>query len=269
MNDKHTWKVLEIFGSIVDREILITSFVDDVLGYENKDDSSLVYFDNVSKKYLEDYIQSNSNIKKWQWSEIVEKNWMENCRDFFKPIIIKDKVYISTVWDEDEKNNMIDIKINPALAFGTGHHETTYMMIEAMLDFDFKEKSVLDIGTGSGILSILSKRLGSNRILAIDNDPLTENNFIENLKFNHIDDVEFKIADCTSFIDYNFDIILANINRSVIVDIIPNLTSSNTLVFLSGILNSDEDLISDLLNQYNRKIQKIYRKNKWSCIVIK
>ena len=82
-------------------------------------------------------------------------------------------------------------------------------------------------------------------------------------------EIEFKIADCTSFIDYNFDIVLANINRSVIVDIIPNLSSSNTLVFLSGILNSDEDLISDLLNQYNRKIQKIYRKNKWSCIVIK
>ena len=60
---------------------------------------------------------------------------MQNCHDFFKPIRIKDKVYVSTIWDEDEKNDLINIKINPALAFGTGHHETTYMMIQAILQF--------------------------------------------------------------------------------------------------------------------------------------
>jgi len=269
MNNKHIWQTLEIFGSIVDRELFIASFSDDMLGCENKDDSSIIYFDGIQKKYLEEYIKFNTNIENWEWSEIVEKNWMQNYYDFFKPIIIKDKVYISTIWDKDETDSLIDIKINPALAFGTGHHETTYMMIEAMLEFNFKGKSILDIGTGSGILSIFSRKLGSDYIVAIDNDYLTENNFNENLKLNNIDNVEFKIEDSIFFDNYNFDIVLANINRSVIEKIIPKFLSSNKLIFLSGILNSDEHLIIDLLEKHNWNVFKIYRKNNWSCIVVK
>ena len=202
------WSALTIFGKENHRDIFTAHIEDYMLGCEHGVESSTLYFNKDDITQVNLMLNNLEYINNWHWSEVEEENWNKKCTDFFKPIIIDERIEIIPYW-ENSRSQYLSIKINPALAFGTGHHETTYMMIEAMLDFDFKNKSVLDIGTGSGILSILSKQLGSNHILAIDNDHLTENNFIENLEFNHINDVEFKIADCTSFIDYNFDFMCA------------------------------------------------------------
>ena len=175
MKLNNNWDSLEIFGLERNREIFISLIENDISGIQNNSNSSIIYFNSVN---VDDFnkVLENSCIDKWQWSNVKEENWVQNSKDFFKPIIIENKVQIIPQWEKVNQDYM-NIKINPALAFGTGHHETTYMMIESMLKYNLKNKTIFDIGTGSGILSILASKMGAEKIYAIDNDSLTFNNF--------------------------------------------------------------------------------------------
>ena len=265
--NNQNWHSLEIFGSQKNREIFITYIEDIIFGVDNKSDSSLLYFDKDCYGEINSYLDNSSFISKWEWSIIEEKNWNETCKDFFQPIVINNKVRILPSWINCNNDNL-DIIINPSLAFGTGHHETTYMMIESILSYDFNNKSVLDIGTGSGILSILAKKLGAKSIYAIDNDILTHNNFFENLALNNINDIKFKIKDCFDILDFNYDFIFANINLNILKKLIPRLESTGTILIISGILDSDEKVLTDIFTSSNKTIENIYRKNEWLCFVI-
>ena len=265
--NNQNWYSLEIFGSQKSREIFITYIEDIITGVNNKSDSSLLYFDKIYYEEINLNLDSSSFINKWEWSVIEEQNWNEACKDFFQPVVINNKVRILPSWINCDNDNL-DIIINPSLAFGTGHHETTYMMIESILSYDFNDKSVLDIGTGSGILSILAKKLGAKSIYAIDNDILTHNNFFENLALNNINDINFEIKDCFDIIDFNYDFIFANINFNILKELIPRLESMGTILIISGILKSDEKVLTDVLQNNNKKIKNIYRKNEWLCFVI-
>ena len=265
--NNQNWHSLEIFGSQKNREIFITYIEDIISGVNNKTDSSLLYFDKIYYEEINFNLDNSSFISKWEWSVIEEENWNEACKDFFQPVVINNKVRILPSWINCNNDNL-DIIINPSLAFGTGHHETTYMMIKSILSYDFNNKSVLDIGTGSGILSILAKKLGAKSIYAIDNDILTHNNFFENLALNNINDIKFKIKDCFDILDFNYDFIFANINLNILKKLIPRLESTGTILIISGILDSDEKVLTDIFKSSNKTIKNIYRKNEWLCFVI-
>ena len=153
--NNQNWYSLEIFGSKENREIFITYLEDIIAGVNDKDNSSLLYFDKVYYEKVNYGLDNSSFIDGYEWSVIKEENWNKACKDFFQPVIINDELWILPSWANYD-NDKLNIRINPALAFGTGHHETTYMMIKSMLCYDFNNKSVFDIGTGSGILSIFS-----------------------------------------------------------------------------------------------------------------
>ena len=267
--NNHIWQSLEIFGDDKDREFF-TSFINDMLiGVEIKDSSTVLFFENITKTEIDKILTDQDKIQNWEWSRIKEKNWNQACKDFFKPIIINDKIKILPYWEE-QSQNYLNIIINPALAFGTGHHETTYMMIKAMLEFNINNKSILDIGTGSGILSILAKKKGASQVVAIDNDSLTYNNFYENINLNNMQkkDIDFHIMDCFDINDFNYDLIFANINLGVLEKLIPKINKVKGSLIISGILDTDEKSIIDLLNQNNKKINKKYKRNEWLCFVI-
>jgi len=265
--NNQNWHSLEIFGSQENREIFITYIEDIIFGVDNKSDSSLLYLDKDCYREINSYLDSSSFISKWEWSVVEEENWNESCKDFFQPVVINNKVRILPSWINCNNDNL-DIIINPSLAFGTGHHETTYMMIESILSYDFNNKSVLDIGAGSGILSILAKKLGAKSIYAIDNDILTHNNFFENLALNNIDDIKFEIKDCFDILDFNYDFIFANINLNILKKLIPRLESTGTILIISGILDSDEKVLTDIFKSNNKTIKNIHRKNEWLCFII-
>ena len=265
--NNQSWHTLEIFGTTKNRKILISYLENSMVGCENRFNSSIIYFDKINKNVMDQKIKDISCIDKWSWSKTEEKNWNQKCKDFFQPVIIKNKVEILPYWKKND-DKYLSIKLNPALAFGTGHHETTYMMLDAMLEFDFRNKSVFDIGTGSGILSILAKKLGANFIRAIDNDPLTYNNFYENLELNDVDDIQFEIKDCFDVNQFNFDYIFANINLNILLDLIPLIKSPGTIMIISGILSSDETVIVNAIKKYEKTIKDIYKKNEWLCLVI-
>ena len=264
--DKKSWGILKIQGNQLDRDICVSLLNNFMLGSEDKNNSTMIYFDNKNFSEIESFLNHQKIITDWSWSKIKEKNWNANCKDFFKPILINNQVEVIPEW-EKSNTDYLTIKINPALAFGTGHHETTYMMIQAILDLDINNKSILDVGTGSGILSILLYKMGNKKIFAIDNDHLVESNFYENLQLNNIESINFEIADCLKLDKVEYDVILANINREIIIELLSSFKKTKSLIILSGILIDDFKLIETALLNNNKSITKKYTRNEWMCII--
>jgi ribosomal protein L11 methyltransferase len=147
-----------------------------------------------------------------------QKNWNEVWESNFKPITIADKIYVRATFHEAKPEFKYEIVIDPKMAFGTGHHQTTAMVLQLMLENDFSNKQVLDMGCGTGILAIMASKLGAAQITAIDYDPVCYESTIENAQLNNINNI---IALCGSkevIADAQYDIILANINRNILLD---------------------------------------------------
>lgn len=260
-----SWDVLTIFSDEFKRELFIPFLEDYHCGVHDMDFSSEIFFINPDKQHIEKIIKENSNINKWDWSTIQKENWNESWKPFFKNISIDNKVKIIPSWgNNDLKSSEIIIKIEPGMAFGTGHHETTFMMIQSMLKYVSYNSSVLDIGCGSGILSILSNKLGSKKILAIDNDCDVIENFKYNLSLNNCL-AELSIENCLTIKDFNYNVILANINKHILLDLLP-LILSDGIIILSGILIDDIEDFKEILNKFT--IIETIKKNEWACIVI-
>ncbi len=156
------------------------------------------------------------------------------------------------------------------MSFGTGHHATTYMMLQQMKEIDFENKSVLDFGTGTGILAILAEKLGAKEILAIDNDECCIENSIENVQSNCCSKISIE-KKYTPKSDQKFDIILANINKNVILENIHLLTSQlneKGIILMSGLLESDEMELTQSLLKFNFVVTKSLKKLNWICLVI-
>ncbi|WP_295674600.1 50S ribosomal protein L11 methyltransferase [uncultured Mucilaginibacter sp.] len=149
---------------------------------------------------------------------IPQKNWNEVWESNFEPIAIGDRIFVRATFHHPRPEFPYEIVIDPKMAFGTGHHQTTSMMLEWILETDFAGKKVLDMGCGTGILAIMAAKLGAGEITAIDYDPVCFDSTIENAKFNGVNNI---IALCGSkevIPDEQFDIILANINRNILLD---------------------------------------------------
>ena len=268
MNKNNFWMALTIQGDKLHREIA-TSFIEQKsLGILNSAIETIIYFKDVNKEEIENIVRLKSNINIFKWKKIIKEDWSANWKPFFKKITINNIVEIIPSWKKSNlDNNKITIKIDPGMAFGTGHHETTEMMIKAMLNFHKKNMSVLDLGTGSGILSILAYKLKSKMVLAVDNDPEIIDNFNKNIKLNDAK-AKLKIENCLNMKEYNFDLVLANINKSVLLQLLP-IINNNNIIILSGFLKSDFDEIKKIINKAGCRIIKKYNKREWLCFVIK
>ena len=260
---------LIIEGDDLSREIVTSYLEKKSSGILNLSASTTIYFQNTNQKEIENIIKTKSNIEKFEWKKVYKEDWTANWKPFFKKKNINNEVEIIPSWENSDSNSdMIVIKIDPGMAFGTGHHETTEMMIEAMLEFYKNSMSVLDLGTGSGILSILAYKLKSKKIIAIDNDSEIKNNFKENMKLNNAK-VELKIKSCLNMKDFNFDLVLANINKNVLIKFLSKLKRRNNIIILSGFLKSDYKDIFNIISQIGYEVVKKYNKKEWLCLVIK
>lgn len=210
-----------------------------------------------------DFTIEETEIKGEDWN----KEWEQN---YFKPIQISDKLLIRSSFHDDFSPSEIVIIIDPKMAFGTGHHATTAGMSRMLLEEDLKSKTVIDMGTGTGILSILAKKLGADEITGIDIDEFAIENAIENGKLNDVN-IEWKVGDDKVLKDLNpADIFLANINLNVITD---NLTKyidklkKGGKIFLSGFLTSDREKILETASKNNLKFLKESEENNWMVMV--
>lgn len=159
-------------------------------------------------------------------SLVPQKNWNEIWESNFQPITIRDQIFVRATFHQSRADFPYEIVIDPKMAFGTGHHHTTALMLEWMLETGFVEKSVLDMGCGTGILAIMAAKLGAANVTAIDYDPVCYESTLENAALNGIGNI---IALCGSdevIPNRQFDIILANINRNILLAQMPRYSQA-------------------------------------------
>lgn len=195
-------------------------------------------------------------------------NWNQIWEEGFQPVCIGNFVAVRANFHPPFQNVEHEIIITPKMSFGTGHHATTYLMMEAMRDIDFSGKKVLDFGTGTGILAILAEKLGAETIMAIDVDDWSIENATENSRENGCNKIKLVQQDnCKT--DKLFDVILANINKNVILDNFENLViqlKPGGIILLSGLLATDEEDILAEMKRFNVNHDKTETREKWILI---
>lgn len=228
--------------------------------------------ENFSEEILNAIIETipNSKTISYTFSSIPDRNWNEEWESSFEPVIISDKVVIRAPFHEQFQNCKYELIIEPKMSFGTGHHPTTTLMVEMMLELKLEEKELLDMGCGSGVLAILAYKMNARKILAVDFDEWAYENTIENCERNNSTSIEVIKGNVNAIKSRKFDIILANINRNILLaDTISyvNCLNKNGYILQSGFLNEDEKLLIQNAELSGLKHIKTNQKEKWSAIL--
>jgi ribosomal protein L11 methyltransferase len=203
-------------------------------------------------------------------NSIPYKNWNEVWESNFEPLEISNQCYVRATFHKARPEFKHEIVIDPKMAFGTGHHQTTAMMMQWMLEEDFSGKSVLDMGCGTGILAILASKLGASNLVAIDYDPVCFESTKENTSLNNSENI---LAICGSkevIPQQKFDIILANINRNILLDQLDRYAEAleeNGLIFLSGFYeDGDLGIISEKAATLNLRYVGHKTDKSWAAV---
>lgn len=183
----------------------------------------------------------------YEITEIPDRNWNEEWeKNYFTPIVIGNECVIHSSFHTHVPKVKYDILIDPKMSFGTGHHETTSLMIEMMLETSFEGKDVLDMGCGTAVLSILASLEGAKSVTGVDIDEWAYKNACENIALNHIPNVKILLGGSEQIIGNKYDIILANINRNVLLEnmkMYASCMSKNTELYMSGFYKEDVPII--------------------------
>ncbi len=197
---------------------------------------------------------------------IPQKNWNEVWESNFQPIQIKDQVWVRATFHEPRPDFPFEIMIDPKMAFGTGHHQTTAMMLDFMLDTVFTGKKTLDMGCGTGILAILAAKKGATDITAIDYDPVCCESTTENAALNRIKNIRVLCGSKEIIPNEQFDVILANINRNILLDQLETYSQrlkADGLLFLSGFYEPDLEILKTAAANVQLKYLQHKKSSDW------
>lgn len=252
--------------SASDQEILIALLTDrGFTGFEETHTSLKAFIpkNDFKKEYIETLPAALTAA--FSIREIEPVNWNRYWESGYHPVIMDDFVSIRAAFHPPTQQVQHDILIHPKMSFGTGHHETTRLMIKLMRETDFGEKSVLDFGTGTGILAILAEKMGAGKILAMDNDPLCIENAAENIGLNHCTRIRLLQSSALPAGE-KFNIILVNITKNVIAEILPETIYAlfhPGQILLSGFLENDEEEISRMAKKFSLQPRRRLIEKNW------
>lgn len=206
-------------------------------------------------------------------SKIIEsQNWNAVWESDFEPVFVEEYVSILAPFhDKNQAKGMI-VEIQPKMSFGTGHHQTTWMMSKALFELDTVSGNVLDMGTGTGVLAIIAEKLGANHILAIDIEDWSVESTIENAQRNNCTKMEVLHGDIDLIEGRKFGLILANINKNVLkahLSSYAKTLENNGILLLSGFFDSDVQELLDLAENFNLKKETIYTKDNWAAVKLR
>ena len=232
--------------------------------------SAFVQKDLWSENILEDIqILENPEFKiDYTFEEIEQVNWNEEWEKNFEPIDVDGKCHVRAPFHE-KTNAEYDIVIEPKMSFGTGHHETTHMMIQHLLETDLVGKKTLDMGCGTAILAILAEMKGAQPIDAIDIDNWCYLNSIENAERNNCKHISVYEGDASLLIGKKYDIIIANINRNILLNDMQQYVAclnENGILFLSGFYTEDIPVISESCTSKGLTYVKQFERNNWVAL---
>lgn len=200
--------------------------------------------------------------------EVAQTNWNAEWEKNFPPIQVADKVSIRAPFHENP-NLPFDIVIEPKMSFGTGHHETTHMMVQHLLELDLTGKKTLDMGCGTGILAIFAEMKGAEPIDAIDIDNWCYENSVENAARNACKSISVYEGDSSLLVGKQYDVIIANINRNILMKDMETYTSTlneNGVLLLSGFYREDIPIIDAEVTKYGLSLEKTIERNNWVAL---
>jgi ribosomal protein L11 methyltransferase len=241
------------------------SFVENengVTGYIQKED--------WNSNILNDIFVLNSDefTIEYNQNEVAQTNWNAEWEKNFSPIQVDDLVSIRAPFHENP-NLKYDIVIEPKMSFGTGHHETTHMMVQHLLQLDLENKKTLDMGCGTGILAIFAEMKGANPIDAIDIDNWCYENSLENVTRNNCENISVFEGDSSLLVNKKYDLIIANINRNILLmdmKVYTNCLNENGVLLLSGFYEDDIPVIDAEVSKYNLKLENFIKRNNWVAL---
>lgn len=255
--------------SALTAEIGFESFVECEGGMQAYVQQSL--FDEAAlKAILSDFPMPDTQIT-YTITEPEDKNWNEEWeKNFFQPIVIEGRCVIHSTFHKDYPKAEYDIVINPQMAFGTGHHETTSSILGALLQADLKGKSVLDMGCGTSILAILASMRGADRVTAIDIDDWCVNNSRDNIALNHLNNTTVELGDASLLKGREpFDVVIANINRNILLNDMHayvDCMHSGSEIYMSGFYVEDIDAIRQCGENLGLEFVGYREKNRWAAV---
>ncbi len=215
-------------------------------------------------------------ISEWaqsfEWVEHAAQNWNQVWEESFDPVEVDDFAFVYAHFHEAKPGFEHYIKITPKMSFGTGHHATTRLVMRLMKGIDFEGRSVLDIGTGTGILAILAKQLGATKIVGTEIEPWALENAEENLKMNDVNDFTLIDANVQPNNYGVYDVVIANINRNTILALKEELFAdviSGGHILLSGFYDRDRQILEPVFNENGFELVRFELENDWCAMHLK
>ena len=255
--------------SALTAEIGFESFVECEGGMQAYIQQSL-FDEEALKNIIADFPIPETDIT-YTITEPEDKDWNQEWeKNFFQPIVIDNRCVIHSTFHKDYPKAEYDIVINPQMAFGTGHHETTSSILGELLDADLKGKSVLDMGCGTSILAILASMRGADPVTAIDIDDWCVNNSRDNIALNNINNITVELGDASLLKGRKpFDVIIANINRNILLNDMAAYTAcmhKGSEIYMSGFYVQDIDAIRSKGESLGLKFVHYREKNNWAAV---
>lgn len=254
----------------------------DIEGLSETDNSIIVYASQTSsiktdeieselQKLVRENILESFTIDEGKIEEI---NWNQEWEKKIQPIQVTDKIIITPSFRkiEDAPDKMI-ITIDPKMSFGTGEHETTKLVLRLMEEVYSNHKKVLDVGSGTAVLAIAAAKMGAEKVIAVDNDEWCFENGIENVNTNNVQDkVQVLMGEISSVTENNFDLILANINKNILIEIADDINkrvAARVDLIVSGLLYVDENDIKETYTKKGFRFIQLKRMNEWIALHFK
>lgn len=250
-------------------ELGFDSFVElenGIEAYINEDEFNESFLNEGILNELHDHVTTSYAVEK-----IPFQNWNAVWESDFKPVFVEDKLTIIAPFHDKEVVVGMPIIIQPQMSFGTGHHQTTWMMSKILLDMEVVPNNILDMGTGTGVLAILAEKLGAKSILAIDIEPWSVENTIENAERNNCKNIVSKCGDVDLIEGEKFDLILANINKNILkshMESYSNAMNTGARIALSGFFDTDVEELISVANNYGLIFDSKLTKETWAAIIL-
>ncbi len=249
-------------------ELGYESFEETPTGFKAYIQSDVFNKDLLDQVFIPEDAQKEAQFS-YDWRKVTSKNWNQEWENNFQPVDIQNTCYIRAPFHEPHNDYRYEIIIEPKMSFGTGHHHTTALMVEWMLETDFQQKKVLDMGCGTGVLAILAHKMKAKEVEAIDNYPFAYENTLENTQKNKAGEIKVFLGDADLIGDKKFDIILANITRNVLLQDMQTYASALSkrgLLFLSGFLWEDKKRIENSALDSGLAPAGSKRKEEWAAL---